>query len=109
MGKELLKPAVHGPNCGCIVHRHERAEATAKAQGTTPKPTPPVKPEPKVEPAVVVKVRKVAAVSDAKSAVSDGATRTARWRGKQDPEVLKQRNRDAVQRCRAKKAGKGKV
>ena len=56
-----------------------------------------------------LKVRKVAAVSDAKSAVSDGATRTARWRGKQDPEVLKQRNRDAVQRCRAKKAGKGKV
>ncbi len=76
MGKnELLKPAVHCPSCGCIVHRHERAVAAAK--GTPPTPAPTVKP-----------------VSH--EPVSDGATRTAGWRGKPNPEVLKQRNRNAV-------------
>ena len=66
-----------------------------------------------IEPAVPVerapKVRKAAAVSNAKSdakPVSNGAARIARWRSKQDPEVRKQQNREAVQRCRAKKAGK---
>jgi hypothetical protein len=50
-----------------------------------------------------LKVRKPeATVSDART-VSDGATRTARWRSKQDPEALKQRNRDAVQRYRTKR------
>jgi hypothetical protein len=88
-----------GPQCFNECLAEVNAVAVAPAH-----PTPKL---PKVRRAM--KVRKVAAVSDAKSAVSDGATRTARWRGKQDPEVLKQRNRDAVQRCRAKKAGKGKV
>ncbi len=56
------------------------------------------------------KVRKVAAVSNAKSdakPVSNGAARIARWRANQDPEVRKRQNREAVQRSRAKaKAGK---
>ena len=51
-----------------------------------------------------------AAVSNAQpdvKPVSNGAVRIARWRAKQDPEVRKQRNREAVQRSRAKaKAGK---
>jgi hypothetical protein len=77
------------------------APATPKASSTEPAP--------KLETAAVpvaraAKVRKVAAsVSDAKAAVSDGATGTALWRGKQDREVLKQRNREAVRRSRAKR------
>jgi hypothetical protein len=65
-------------------------------------------PAPKLE--VASKPRKAAAVSNAKpevKPVSNGAARIARWRAKQDPEVRKQRNREAVQRSRARrKAGK---
>jgi hypothetical protein len=52
------------------------------------------------------RTRKAAAVSNASpdaKAVSNRAARIARWRAKQDPEVRKQQNREAVQRCRAKK------
>jgi hypothetical protein len=45
---------LHGPNCGCIVHRHERAEAAAKPQSMTLTHAPTVKPEPKLEPAAKV-------------------------------------------------------
>jgi hypothetical protein len=89
---------VHGPNCGCIVHRHERAVAEAKAQSTTLTHAPTVKPEPKLERAAA-KPRKVVAVSNAKpdvKPVSNGAARIARWRSKQDPEVRKQQNREAI-------------
>ncbi len=58
----------------------------------------------------VTEARKAVAVSNAKSdakPVSNGAARIARWRSKQDPEIRKQQNREAVQRSRAKaKAGK---
>lgn len=29
---------LHGPNCGGITHRHERAVAAAKVQAVAPKP-----------------------------------------------------------------------
>ncbi len=77
--------------------------AAAKAQAAVPAPKPAVE-------CATSKSRKVAAVSNAKpdaKSVSNGAVRIARWRAKQDPEVRKQRNREAVQRSPARrKAGK---
>ncbi len=112
------------PHTQRLADRIRQAPAAAKAQVT--------KPAPKLEAAVVPaepKVRKAASEPSALSApgrrgpdqdlkprkarkvaapVSDGpvkssATRTARWRAKQDHEVLKRRNREAVQRWRARK------
>jgi len=69
-------------------------------------------PVPKLE--VALKPRKAAAVSNAMpdvsnnaKPVSDGAARIARWRAKQDPEVRKRQNREAVQRSRAKRKAGG--
>jgi hypothetical protein len=87
---ELLKPAVHGLNCGCIVHRHERAVAAAKAQGTTPKLALPVEPEPKVEPAVVVKVRKAAVPSVKSVGNGPGSDAGPQGQGREGGEVMDQ-------------------
>ena len=78
-----------------------KAPVSAKAQAVASEPVA------KLE--VALKPRKAAAVSNAKpdaKPVSNGAARIARWRAKQDPEVRKQQNREAVQRSRAeRKAG----
>jgi hypothetical protein len=84
-----------------LVDRAHTAPAAAKTSSPEPTAVPVER---------VTEARKTAAVSNAKSdakPVSNGAARIARWRSKQDPEVRKQQNREAVQRSRAKaKAGK---
>ncbi len=102
--------AIHGPNCGCIVHRQERAMAAAKVQVATPEPAL-VKREvaasvPKLEAALASKLRKVAAgssVTNPSSVINPPATRK---RGRpiksNDPEH--QQARERARRYRDRKA-----
>jgi hypothetical protein len=100
MGK-ILDFGYKSPHNASLVTRGHTAPAAAKTSSPEPTAVPVER---------VTKARKAAAVSNAKSdakLVSNGAARIARWRAKQDPEVRKQQNREAVQRSRAKKkAGK---
>ena len=82
-----------------LADRAHTVSAAAKAQPAVAVPGP------KLE-RVAAKPRTVMAVSNAQpdvKPVSNGAARVARWRSKQDPEVRRQQNREAVQRHRAKK------
>jgi hypothetical protein len=84
---------VHGPNCGCIRHRQERAEAAAKAHpqrieskkmsnafDIAQRFAPTIKPEPKLETAVKME-RKAERLAQATSGASTDQQAPRRGRG----------------------------
>jgi hypothetical protein len=89
---------LHGPNCGCIVHRHERAEAAAKAVTAAPQPEPVAR---------APKVRKVKVSVVTNSGAVTNAARQSRWRSKQDVVELRGQAKERMKGLRARrKVGK---